>query len=267
VHNKLKQNFVRNIVKKRSSSHSNVRGRSRTQFGALCALSQSENEFVGVNPRFYQNSGLNGNSVAWSTSELYRPRDCRLSAKLVPTFEDGGCCVVSATDPYGRILGFLARSRYVFFQVAPQLYSRGWVDPVPDPLLLRKSGSARPGRTRTSGSVAKNSTTRPQRESLGSLYFIIISISFTLVAFLDLAVTWSNPLGVCYSSAPSIRLVMQVYTFSVMICDTIILLASPQLQPTNKAEIRGLYCALNIARSLNTMTTRLSTGFNIRTLG
>jgi len=29
-----------------------------------------------------------------------------------------------------------------FTQVAPQLTSRGWVDPVPDPLLLRKSGSA-----------------------------------------------------------------------------------------------------------------------------
>jgi hypothetical protein len=33
--------------------------------------------------------------------------------------------VVSATDPHGRILGFLDRSRYYFFQVAPQLYSRG----------------------------------------------------------------------------------------------------------------------------------------------
>jgi hypothetical protein len=42
----------------------------------------------------------------------------------------------------GRILGFLDRSRYFFFQAVPQLYSRGWVDPVPDPLLLRKSGSA-----------------------------------------------------------------------------------------------------------------------------
>jgi hypothetical protein len=42
--------------------------------------------------------------------------------------------VVSATDPPGRILGFLDRSRYYFFQVAPQLYSRGWVDPVPGPL-------------------------------------------------------------------------------------------------------------------------------------
>jgi hypothetical protein len=44
-------------------------------------------------------------------------------------------------------LCFLNRSRYFFIQVAPQLTSRGWVDPVPDPLLLRKSGSAR-GRTR-----------------------------------------------------------------------------------------------------------------------
>jgi hypothetical protein len=40
-----------------------------------------------------------------------------------------GCHVISVTDPYGRILGFLDRSRYHSFQVAPQLYSRGWVDP------------------------------------------------------------------------------------------------------------------------------------------
>jgi hypothetical protein len=32
-----------------------------------------------------------------------------------------------------RILGSLDRSRYYFFQVVPQLESRGWVDPVPDP--------------------------------------------------------------------------------------------------------------------------------------
>jgi hypothetical protein len=32
---------------------------------------------------------------------------------------------VSVTNPYGRILGFLDRNRYFFFQVAPQLYSRG----------------------------------------------------------------------------------------------------------------------------------------------
>jgi hypothetical protein len=60
-----------------------------------------------------------------STSELYRPSDRRLSAKLVPTFVDRGCQVVRFTNPYGRILGFLDRSRYFFFQVAPQLYLRG----------------------------------------------------------------------------------------------------------------------------------------------
>jgi hypothetical protein len=47
-----------------------------------------------------------------SASELYRPSDRRLSAKRLPTFVDKGCHVVSVTDPYGRILGFLDRSRY-----------------------------------------------------------------------------------------------------------------------------------------------------------
>jgi hypothetical protein len=76
-----------------------------------------------------------------SASEQHRPSGRRLSAKLVPTFADRRCHMVSVTVPYGRILGFLDRNRYFFFQVAPQLYSRGWVDPVPDPILLRKSGS------------------------------------------------------------------------------------------------------------------------------
>jgi hypothetical protein len=48
---------------------------------------------------------------------------------LVPTLADRGCHVVSVTDPHGRIIDFLDRSRYFFFQVAPQLYSRAWVDP------------------------------------------------------------------------------------------------------------------------------------------
>jgi hypothetical protein len=47
------------------------------------------------------------------------------SAKLVPTFADRGYHAVSVTNPHGRNLGFLDRSRYFFFQVAPQLYSRG----------------------------------------------------------------------------------------------------------------------------------------------
>jgi hypothetical protein len=54
--------------------------------------------------------------------KLTIPSDRRLSAKLLRTFADSGCRVVSATDPHSRILGFLDRRRY-FFQVAPQLYS------------------------------------------------------------------------------------------------------------------------------------------------
>jgi hypothetical protein len=51
------------------------------------------------------------------------PSDRRLSAKLVPTFADRGCHVVSVTDPYGCIFGFLDQSNYFFFHVAPELYS------------------------------------------------------------------------------------------------------------------------------------------------
>jgi hypothetical protein len=41
-----------------------------------------------------------------------------------------------------KCFGFLYRRRQFYIQVAPQLSSRGWVDPVPAPLLLRKSGSS-----------------------------------------------------------------------------------------------------------------------------
>jgi hypothetical protein len=59
-----------------------------------------------------------------STSELYRPSDHRLSANLVLTFAYRGRHVVSVMDSYGRILGFLVRSSYFLFQVAPKFYSR-----------------------------------------------------------------------------------------------------------------------------------------------
>jgi hypothetical protein len=56
----------------------------------------------------------NKKQTPWSesASELYRPSDRRLSAKWLPTFADKGCHVLGVTDPYGRILGFLDRSRY-----------------------------------------------------------------------------------------------------------------------------------------------------------
>jgi hypothetical protein len=58
--------------------------------------------------------------------------------------------------PTADNFGLLDRRRYFSIQVAPQLSSRGWVGPVPDPLFLRKSVA--PGtEPETSGSVARNS--------------------------------------------------------------------------------------------------------------
>jgi hypothetical protein len=48
-----------------------------------------------------------------------------LVGEVVPTFADGVCCVVSATDHPVVGLDFLDWSRYYFFQVDPQLSSRG----------------------------------------------------------------------------------------------------------------------------------------------
>jgi hypothetical protein len=55
--------------------------------------------------------------------------------------------------PYSRLSRL---EPLIFLLSSPQLYSRGWVDPVPDTQLLTKSASAGNG-TRTSGSAARNS--------------------------------------------------------------------------------------------------------------
>jgi hypothetical protein len=56
----------------------------------------------------------NNKKTLWpeSASELYRQSDRRLSAKLLPTVVDRGCHVISVTDLYGLILGFLDRTVY-----------------------------------------------------------------------------------------------------------------------------------------------------------
>jgi hypothetical protein len=82
------------------------------------------------------------NSVVWVREETIQTERPPLVGELSAKFADRGFRVVSVTDPYGRILDFLDRTSYFFFQAAPQLYSRGRIDSIPDPLLLRKSGSA-----------------------------------------------------------------------------------------------------------------------------
>jgi hypothetical protein len=70
-------------------------------------------EFKPMETDMYGEGRENTQKKPWpeSASELYRPSDRHLSAKLVPTFADRGCHVVSVTDPYGRNLEFLDRSR------------------------------------------------------------------------------------------------------------------------------------------------------------
>jgi hypothetical protein len=78
-----------------------------------------------------------------------------------------GCRVVSAADPLRPYSRFLDRSRYLFFQAAPQLYLGGWVNP----LLLRKSGRAGI-EPKTSGFVASNS----DHYATEAVYFLLHNI-------------------------------------------------------------------------------------------
>jgi hypothetical protein len=77
--------------------------------------------------------------------------------------------MVSPTDPYSGNLAFLDQSRYYFFKVAPRLQSRGSVDTVPHPLLLKKSGSTG-NRTRTSGFAARNTNYETTEAVRGKLH-------------------------------------------------------------------------------------------------
>jgi hypothetical protein len=100
---------------------------------------------------------LNDNFVALVCEQTIPTKGPPLVSEVSANFYGYRGVAQSAQQiPYDRNLTFLYRSRCFVFQVALQLYSRSWVDPVPDILLLRKSGSAR-NQTRTSGSVARNS--------------------------------------------------------------------------------------------------------------
>jgi hypothetical protein len=95
-------------------------------FALECAIRNVQKNQVGLKLNgthqllaYADDVNLLGNSITnkqtpWSesASELYR---C-FSAKWLPTFADKGCHVVSVTDPYGRILGFLDRSRCLFIK-------------------------------------------------------------------------------------------------------------------------------------------------------
>jgi hypothetical protein len=117
------------------------------EFALQYILRTSSTILVVSLPYSYLNTKQN-KQTSWSesASELYRPSDRCLSAKWLPRGQRDG-----SLRPYSR---FYRQKPLLFYQVAPQLCSRGWVDPVPDPLLFFSSAG---NRTRASGSVAKNS--------------------------------------------------------------------------------------------------------------
>jgi hypothetical protein len=87
--------------------------------------------------------GFCTNSVSFRAQAKYTEwvtANCRRN--LVPTFADIGASRGQRDEsPTVVNLYVLNRSRYPF-QLAPHLSSRGWMDPVPDPLLRRKFCSA-----------------------------------------------------------------------------------------------------------------------------
>jgi hypothetical protein len=67
------------------------------------------------------------NSVPWVRERTVPTERPSFVGEVSAKFADRMCHVVSVTCPYSRIHRFLDRIRNFFFQVAPQLYSRGWV--------------------------------------------------------------------------------------------------------------------------------------------
>jgi hypothetical protein len=65
------------------------------------------------------------NSLALVRQGTTRQSDRRSLSKLMRNFASRGRLVVSTRDPHGRIIGFVDRSPYFFFQVSAQLYSQG----------------------------------------------------------------------------------------------------------------------------------------------
>jgi hypothetical protein len=98
-----------------------------------------ENSFLSP----YTNKQTN-NSATFSPQANYTDwatATCRRN--LMPTFMDRGISR-GQRGGYPTVVNksFIDRNRYFYFKYLLIYPHKGWVDPVPDPLLLRKSGSA-----------------------------------------------------------------------------------------------------------------------------
>jgi len=92
---------------------------------------------------YTSNQSINQSSGATALQGFGWQSSRRRSAKLVPTFADRGVSRGHRNgSPRPLISVYRTWIATYFIEVAPQLTSRGRVYPVPDPLPLRKSGSA-----------------------------------------------------------------------------------------------------------------------------
>jgi hypothetical protein len=80
-----------------------------------------------------------------------------MSTKLVPTFADRGCRVVSATDPHGRILGFLDPEPLLFLPSSSSIVLTRLSGPRSRPTTSQKNLVAPEIEPGISESVARNS--------------------------------------------------------------------------------------------------------------
>jgi hypothetical protein len=113
------------------------------EWGSLSLVSTIE-ELLG---RKSSGSGLENREYGrwdpWpsSTSELYRPRDSSLSAKLVPTYADRGVSHGQrnrSPRPYSQIS---RPEPLLFLPSSSSVVLTRLSDPITEPLLLGKSGS------------------------------------------------------------------------------------------------------------------------------
>jgi hypothetical protein len=104
----------------------------------MALIKLKKTKFCGLSPRVNYTDRATA-ACRRSDCELLRIQGATWSAWRIPT----------------AVSRFSRQEPLLFYQVAPQLYSRGWVHPVPDTLLFFPGSAG--NRTRASGSVAKNS--------------------------------------------------------------------------------------------------------------
>jgi hypothetical protein len=113
--------------------------------------------------------------------------------------------------PYSR---FSRQEPLLFFQVAPQLYPRGWVDPVPDPLFIRilVASGIEPGPLDLKPGVM---TTRPQRRTLRSTF--VSNYYSTIPTAIHHCIIWATARFLKYK----IKMYIHILIVCILLCGVI----------------------------------------------